>query len=258
MNTRFSATKRGKRRGAPNTVNGTVPPRRLLNAKRRPREYLTVKEVGKLVEGARSRGRYGHRDATMILIAYRHGLRASELCALRWDQVDLERGLVHVRRLEERNAERASDGRQRNSRAAASEARANRIAIRLRYRAPGTDDGRPAFARCWREQGRQGSFRSRCIRTCCAMRAGTSLPMTGRTRARCSTTSGTRISSTRCATPSCRRSGSNRFGRIEGRAGARGLDGGCITDSRSGRPALGFTELLRRRWSRLVLSVTVS
>jgi integrase len=41
----------------------------------------------------------GHRDAKMILVAYRHGLRASELCALRWDQVDLERGLVHVRRL---------------------------------------------------------------------------------------------------------------------------------------------------------------
>ena len=99
MNTRISAAKRGKRRGAPNTVNGTVPPRRLLNAKRRPREYLTVKEVEKLVERARMRGRYGHRDATMILVAYRHGLRASELCALRWDQVDLERGLMHVRRL---------------------------------------------------------------------------------------------------------------------------------------------------------------
>ena len=70
-----------------------------MNAKRRPREYLTGKEVGKLVEGARLRGRYGHRDATMILIAYRHGLRASELCALKWDMVDLERGLVHVRRL---------------------------------------------------------------------------------------------------------------------------------------------------------------
>jgi type 1 fimbriae regulatory protein FimB/type 1 fimbriae regulatory protein FimE len=69
-----------------------------LNAKRRPREYLTAKEVGKLVEGARSRGRYGHRDATMILVAYRHGLRASELCALRWDQVDLERGLADLGR----------------------------------------------------------------------------------------------------------------------------------------------------------------
>jgi integrase len=36
----------------------------------------------------------------MILVAYRHGLRASELCVLRWDQIDLVRGLVHVRRLE--------------------------------------------------------------------------------------------------------------------------------------------------------------
>ena len=99
MNTRSSAAKRGKRKAAPSTVIGTVSPRRLLNAKRRPREYLTVKEVAKLVEGARLRGRYGHRDATTILVAYRHGLRASELCALQWDQVDLERGLVHVRRL---------------------------------------------------------------------------------------------------------------------------------------------------------------
>ena len=99
VNARISAAKRGNPKRAPNAVNGTVPPRRLLNAKRRPCEYLTVKEVGKLVEGARSRGRYRRRDATMILAAYRHGLRASELCALRWDQVDLERGLVHVRRL---------------------------------------------------------------------------------------------------------------------------------------------------------------
>ena len=99
VNSRISAAKRGKRRAAPNTVNGTVPPRRLLNAKRRPREYLTVKEVDKLVERARARGRYGRRDATMILVAYRHALRSLELCGLRWDQVDLERGLMHVRRL---------------------------------------------------------------------------------------------------------------------------------------------------------------
>src|ERR1700694_474038 len=83
----------------PNTKNGTVPPRRILNAKRRPREYLTEREVEKLIAGARERGRYGHRDATMILVAYRHGLRASELCALRSDQVDLERGMLHVRRV---------------------------------------------------------------------------------------------------------------------------------------------------------------
>ena len=43
--------------------------------------------------------RWGHRDATMVLIAFRHGLRASELVDLRWDQVDLEHALLHVRRL---------------------------------------------------------------------------------------------------------------------------------------------------------------
>src|ERR1700722_3659226 len=43
--------------------------------------------------------RLGHRDATMVLLAYRHGLRASELIDLRWDQVDVEHALLHVRRL---------------------------------------------------------------------------------------------------------------------------------------------------------------
>ena len=71
------------------------------NAKRRPREYLTVNEVGKLMDGAREHRRYGHRDATMILISFRHGLRVSELCALRWDQIDFERGLLHVRRVKQ-------------------------------------------------------------------------------------------------------------------------------------------------------------
>jgi type 1 fimbriae regulatory protein FimB/type 1 fimbriae regulatory protein FimE len=59
---------------------------------------LTEKEIERLQEAARKRSRYGHRDATMILIAYRHGLRASELCGLRWDQVDLNSGRLHVRR----------------------------------------------------------------------------------------------------------------------------------------------------------------
>jgi type 1 fimbriae regulatory protein FimE len=96
---RKSKAQTARRRHAPIPVNGTVPPRRALNAARRPREYLTVKEVTKLMDGAREHGRYGHRDATMILVAYRHGLRAAELCALRWDQVDLGRGLLHVRRI---------------------------------------------------------------------------------------------------------------------------------------------------------------
>jgi integrase len=86
------------RRGRPSTVNGTAAPRLAPYSKRRQREYLTVKEIGLLMDAARQRGRYGHRDATMILIAYRHGLRAAELCALRWDQIDFARGLLHVQR----------------------------------------------------------------------------------------------------------------------------------------------------------------
>ena len=52
-----------------------------------PREYLTEREVERLIKAA-SENRWGHRDATAILIAYRHGLRASELVALRWDYID--------------------------------------------------------------------------------------------------------------------------------------------------------------------------
>ena len=53
----------------------------------RPREYLTEREIEKLIDAA-GENRWGHRDATAILIAYRHGLRASELVALRWDDID--------------------------------------------------------------------------------------------------------------------------------------------------------------------------
>jgi type 1 fimbriae regulatory protein FimB/type 1 fimbriae regulatory protein FimE len=59
---------------------------------------LTPKEVDRLISAARQ-NRYGHRDATMILVVYRHGLRVAELCALRWDQVDFEHGLLHIRRI---------------------------------------------------------------------------------------------------------------------------------------------------------------
>jgi integrase len=47
---------------------------------------------------ARKSSRYGYRDATMILIGYRHGLRASELCDLQWSRVELTTGRLHVRR----------------------------------------------------------------------------------------------------------------------------------------------------------------
>jgi len=86
------------RKPTPSTaVNRTVP-RRAPNSELRPREYLTEKEIERLQEAARKRSRYGHRDATMILLTYRHGLRASEVCSLRWDQIELDGGRLHVRR----------------------------------------------------------------------------------------------------------------------------------------------------------------
>ena len=67
-------------------MDGKAPPRRVTNAARRPREYLTAEEVERLMAAARSRGG-------------RHGLRASELTGLRWDMLDLAQGHLHVHRL---------------------------------------------------------------------------------------------------------------------------------------------------------------
>ena len=83
----------------PNIENGRVPPPRKKNADVRPREYLLPDEINRLLATAKTLGRHGHRDHTLILLAYRHGLRVSELIALRWDMVDLKQGLLHVTRL---------------------------------------------------------------------------------------------------------------------------------------------------------------
>jgi integrase len=88
---------------APTTVIGTVadrrrPPPRRRNAEVRAREYLTEAEVARLIDAA-GKNRYGHRDATMVLVAYRHGLRAAELVTLRWDAIDFAHGRLHVHRV---------------------------------------------------------------------------------------------------------------------------------------------------------------
>jgi integrase len=81
----------------PATEKRTVTPRRKPNAEIRPREHLTESEVEKLITAAKA-NRWGQRDATMILIAFRHGLRASELCELQWSDVEFETGTLHIRR----------------------------------------------------------------------------------------------------------------------------------------------------------------
>jgi type 1 fimbriae regulatory protein FimB/type 1 fimbriae regulatory protein FimE len=88
---------------APGTVKRTVGPKRRRNADLRTREYLTEAEVERLLRGTKG-NRWAHRDATMILVAYRHGLRASELTDLRWDQVDFRAATLHVRRVKQGSA----------------------------------------------------------------------------------------------------------------------------------------------------------
>jgi len=87
------------REAAPAFVFGKVPPpRRRPNAELRPREYLTPDEVERLMAAARRVGRHGHRDSTLILLMYRHGLRVSELIDLEWSDLDFTAGTLHVRR----------------------------------------------------------------------------------------------------------------------------------------------------------------
>ena len=80
--------KSASKKRTPSIVNLTVK-----------RRYLTEREVERLMDCARKYGRYGHRDATMILVAYRHCLRASKMCDLQWQQIELSEGRLHVHRV---------------------------------------------------------------------------------------------------------------------------------------------------------------
>ena len=82
------------------TTNGErLPPGRRSDAAiGRERKYLTPAEVERLVAAASKRGRYGQRDALAILLCYRHGLRVSELVALRWTQFDWATHRVTIQR----------------------------------------------------------------------------------------------------------------------------------------------------------------
>ncbi len=87
-----------KRTVTKRTVSKGRPAGRPPNRELRTREHLTPVEIERLIEAAKG-NRQGHRDATMILLAFRHGLRAAELVDLRWDQVGFDEGVLHVRRV---------------------------------------------------------------------------------------------------------------------------------------------------------------
>ena len=82
----------------PTNENRSVPPTRPSNGELRTREYLLSAEVDKLIAATKQR-RYPQRDATLILVTYRHGLRAAEACDLEWSQVDFDTATLHVRRV---------------------------------------------------------------------------------------------------------------------------------------------------------------
>ena len=116
-------------------------PRRRPNAELRTREHLTAQEVEPLIEAANG-NRHGHRDATMVLLAFRHGLRVSELVDLRWDQVALQDATLHVRRVKAGTPARIRY-RPRDARPAQAVAGERELALRLRVGAEGAVlDGR--------------------------------------------------------------------------------------------------------------------
>ena len=81
------------------SFSAKLPPKKPHNITRRSREYLTAEEVDHLIRTARRQGRYGQRNATLILLMYRHGLRVAEAVRLQWDMLDLKAALLHVRRV---------------------------------------------------------------------------------------------------------------------------------------------------------------
>ena len=179
----------------PVTVNGTVdkagPPKRRRNAEVRSREYLTDGEIARLIAAA-GENRYGHRDATMVLVAYRHGLRAGELVTLRWDAIDFAHGRLHVSRLKG-SAEFVHPLSGRELRALRRLKReqdptASPFIFTSERGAPFTTAG---FAR-W-SPGSVWSLTStfRCIRTCCATPAASNSRTTESIPARCRPISGT-------------------------------------------------------------------
>jgi len=76
-----------------------APPAKPRNADVRSREYLTPAESKALRESAKDIGRHGFRDWLLIMLMYRHGLRVGEAIDLKWDQVELRTGKLHVNRL---------------------------------------------------------------------------------------------------------------------------------------------------------------
>ncbi len=85
--------------GHQSSKTAIMPPRKQKNADLRSREYLSPNEIERLRKAARTHHYHSHRDDTLIFMMFRHGFRVSEVIALRWDQIDLRKGLLHAKRI---------------------------------------------------------------------------------------------------------------------------------------------------------------
>ena len=186
--------------------------RRKPNAHYRTREHLTEAEVERLMAAARQ-NRWGHRDATMILVAYRHGLRVSELVDLRWDQIDFAAAALHVRRLKR--------GTPATHPILGDELRAlRRLRREQNPKSPfvfTSERGSPfttsGFARMVERLGALAKLGfPRYTRTCLGTLAASRWPARGTIRGRCKPTLATATFSIPSAIPSCRLRGSRTSG----------------------------------------------
>lgn len=92
----FSAKSKRRRRN--------LPPTKPKNEDVRSREYLTPTEAKQIREAAKNLGRHGFRDWVLLMMLYRHGLRVGEVVDLKWDQVDMRTGKLHVNRMKNGDA----------------------------------------------------------------------------------------------------------------------------------------------------------
>jgi Phage integrase family len=188
---------------------------RRANDAYRVREHLTEAEMDKLLD-ALKRNRHGHRDWLIGLIIYRHGLRVSEACDLRWDDIDLPKRTIIVRRLkgstdsvhylerDELNGLKLLHRQQQ-----ADGIKAAYVFINER----GQPFGRMGIGRMIRAgRGKPLDCRSRSMSTCCGIRLDTHWRPGEWTHGGSSTSSAMPRSPTPCATPPCRRSRSRTSG----------------------------------------------
>jgi hypothetical protein len=192
----------------PATVKRTVTSRRLPNAKLRTREYLTEDEVEGLMEAAKT-NHYGHRDATMVLVAYRHGLRAAELvdlrCGIRWTSKRRPSMSAESRKARPAHTQSSGTSCVPCGGFSASRSLSRPFSSRRSEEPHSPPPGSPGWSNALAPGA---SLDLRRTRTCYGTPADMLWPTRGTTQGLCKPTSVTKISSTRCVTPNYRRLGS--------------------------------------------------